>query len=613
MRPALLLPLAALLALASPLPAANASAAAPAPGPAACDAAPAPAPEACGGAGPLCPAAERARIACELRQAIEARYVFLTTKPFTLAAAGRPGFDPRAHLEACVEGERAVAVERDPLRFYDRMRRCVAGFEDGHLLLRVPSGAPQVALGIGLRLAADGRVYVASRSPALGQALARAGIEDPGALLAPGTRVLAIDGRPVRAAMDALAALLPGSSAAARAERAVDALTRRDFLHPARATAELTVIARGARRTVRLPWWASPGAARGALGRALLARTGIRTADLGEAGAALVDGGDPSGGVRRTDSIFAPDEAATLRTYTGDGGGPAARLGEVTGPGGRTVCYAQLLSLHTEALSAGGERRPFTDVLGEFVRGCDARGADLVLDLRQNGGGYLSHSTALARMLLPAGASSPGGALVLRATEFNEGVYRERAPMLGGAPAVGVRSRSEPERVLESIRGARKAGDDFTPALLEPPLRPDPAEGGFRGRVVALTSPACMSACERLAGLLRSGGRAVLVGGPTEGAGGSQQEAKGLAARWTDSRGRLSVSIPNAAMGVQPSGGAGEEASADEFFAALALENRPVEPHRRYATTRADLVDHGRGWREQAWAALGGDRPLRDP
>lgn len=610
-RPVLLLPIAALLALWSPLP--GASAAGPGAAPSACDAAAAPAPEACAGEGPLCAAGERVRVACELRDAIEARYVFLTTKPWTLAAAGRPGFDSRAHLEACVEGERAVAEEHDALRFYDRMRRCVAGFEDGHLLLRVPVGAPQVALGIGLRLAADGAVYVANRAPGLAGALERSGAADPGALLAPGTRVIAIDGRPAREAIEALAAYVPGSSAAARRERAVDALTRRDFLHPDRRTAALTVLVRGARRTVHLPWWASPGAERVALGRELLARTGIRPADLGETLAALAPPGEAGDGLRRTDPILAPGAARALRTYTGDGGVLAARLGEVAGPRGRPVCYAQLLTFHTEALSDGGERRPFAEVLGEFVRGCGARGADLVLDLRQNPGGYLSHSTALARMLLPAGAASPGGALVLRATAFNEGVYRERAPMVGGNPGVRARPRSEPEQVLESIRGARKAGEDFTPALLEPPLRPEPEGGGFEGRVVALTSPSCMSACERLAGLLRSGERAVLVGGPTEGAGGSQQEAKGLAARWTDARGRLSVSIPNAAMGVQPAGGAGADPSADHFFEALALENRPVAPDRPYATTRADLVDHARGWREQAWAALDGEPVVGPP
>ena len=63
---------------------------------------------------------------------------------------------------------------------------------------------------------------------------------------------------------------------------------------------------------------------------------------------------------------------------------------------------------------------------------------------------------------------------------------------------------------------------EFTPAFLEPPLSADGGLG-YQGRVVALVSPGCMSACDRLAGMLQRGHRAVLVGGATEGAGASQQ------------------------------------------------------------------------------------------
>ena len=127
---------------------------------------------------------------------------------------------------------------------------------------------------------------------------------------------------------------------------------------------------------------------------------------------------------------------------------------------------------------------------------------------------------------------------------------------------------------------------------------------------MALIAPTCMSACDRLAALLRGSGRAVLIGGPTEGAGGSQQEARNLAVRWTDPEGLLALAIPNAAMGVQralpvASQGRGERPAA-EFFQALTFENRPVLPDFPYATTLADLTSHNRGWLERVDAALFG-------
>jgi C-terminal processing protease CtpA/Prc len=121
-----------------------------------------------------------------------------------------------------------------------------------------------------------------------------------------------------------------------------------------------------------------------------------------------------------------------------------------------------------------------------------------------------------------------------------------------------------------------------------------------------------MSVCDRLAAMLRSSGRAVLVGGPTEGAGGSQQEARNLAVRWSDAEGLLALSIPNAAMGVQRaiavSDGARGERTADEFFQGLAFENRPVQPDIAYSTHLEDIAAHNRGWARLVDDALFGAR-----
>jgi hypothetical protein len=240
-----------------------------------------------------------------------------------------------------------------------------------------------------------------------------------------------------------------------------------------------------------------------------------------------------------------------------------------------------------------------------FVRGCKEKGLDLVLDLRQNEGGYLAHSSALLAILGEPQKAYPGGALLLRASTRNQLVYQQRAP--AGAPARAADDAFAPGRIADAIGAARRARAEFTPAFLEQPLRASEAVGGYPGRVVALVSPACMSACDRLAALLKSSGRATLVGEPTEGAGGSQQEARNLAVRWTDPEGLLALAIPNAAMGVQHAlPAAPGDRPADEFFRSLALENRPVQPDVPYATRLDDLTHHNRGWLEQVDTALFG-------
>lgn len=565
--------------------------------------------------GPLCGRAERVRLTCELRDALDARYVFFHLKEKLLAAAGRPPFDARAHLDACVAAERAVAREDDPLRFMDRFRACVAAFEDGHLFLAMPRSLPVVSVGVALRLAADGKVYVAYRDPGVARWLEESSARTPGERLEVGDQVVAVDGRPVRDAIEDLGRYIPASSRGARIERAVDALTRRDFAYPERREAVLAVAAGASRREVRLPWFVAGGAAQNPLLAGWLRRSGIGASDridwrVPSRGAWLREGGVTEG-LLRGDAVVPPADAAQLHTYRGDGGQLAVRLGEAASDG-TPVCYAQILSFHSENLTGSEGKRPYLDVMREFLAGCAERDRDLVLDLRQNEGGYLSHSSAMAGMLTPRETITPGGALVLRATAQNEKVYKERSPMLGASTdqAPG-HAPSEPEQILMAIRDARRAKAEYTPAFLEPPIGAD-EELGFRGRVVALTAPGCMSACDRLADILAHAHRATLVGGPTEGAGASQQETKEQSARWVDKDGWLGVSIPNAAMGVQVNAiSSARQASAQTFFEQFAFENRPVEPDVAYATTLDDLLHGNRGWWQAARAAL--ERAERPP
>jgi C-terminal processing protease CtpA/Prc len=576
----------------------------------------------------LCAAADRVKLACEMGDALASRYVFYTTKrapglddffsdsappPAPAASGAAPASAPvtserslSAHLAACVEVERAIPREDEPLRFYDRLRACTAALGDGHVVLGVPSGVPTVALGIELRRV-GGKIVVASRDERLLRKLE--GTNGRGRLreaLAVGAEVVAIDGRPVEDVVADLARHVPASSEAARTERAVDALTRRDFRLPESKVAALTLSAGGKRETVKLPWWISPDARATALGRAYAERVGLETTSLlswasWRDRSAADPGGGSVAGTLRTDPILPPRDAAGLRELLDEHGRVAVRLGEVVRRRDRAYCYVQVLSFHTDTLSTAGDTRPFADVVDGFVRDCKEKDLDVVVDLRQNEGGYLANASALVSALLPRGAAAPGGALLVRATDQVRAVYEERVRRRQWPP-----DGPDPARVVPELSRARRDGRDFTPAFFEPPVRASEKVGGYDGRVVVLVSPACMSACDRAAAMLRATGRAVLIGEPTEGAGGSQQEIPGeIGTRWQDPAGLVSLAIPNAAMGV-PRAPADPASSvdADAFFRGLALENRPVEPDVAYAPCLEDVTEHGRGWLAAVDAAL---------
>lgn len=567
--------------------------------PACTDSAPAPpAPSECAGR-PLCSAGERARVVCEVGDALARRYVYYNAKK---VGGGDGAVTIGAHLGACAAAERAIVREDEPLRFHDRLRRCTAAIDDGHLVLGAAARLPLVALGIGLRRV-GGKIVVGNREEALVRALAPVGGAPLEAALAVGNEVLEIDGRPVQEQLDELARHLAASSDLARRERAVEALTRRDFLLPRARTAVLTISVAGRPTRVELPWWISPDGLAHASAGPWARRLGLESTPLvgwgHERARRPAGAGAPAGGALRTDPILPPREAAALREWDDEHGRLAARAGEVTLGRGRAFCYVQVLTFHTETLSSGGERRPFVPALEEAVRGCKEKGLDVVLDLRRNEGGYLSNATGLVSALLPRGGAAPPGALVLRVTAQNRAVFEERARR-GRWPA----DAPEPARALAALDAARGAGREFTPAFLEAPVGSSAAVGGYDGRLVALVGPACMSACDRAAAMLRGTGRAVLVGEPTEGAGASQQEVPGaIATRFTDSGGHVTLAIPNAAMGV-PASATAPAPGPDEFFSTAALEGRPVRPDVAYAPTLEDVTDHGRGWLARVVALL---------
>ena len=399
------------------------------------------------------------------------------------------------------------------------MRRCTAAFEDGHLLFGAPVRLPQVALGFGLRIAEGGRIVIANREKKLVSYLAKvSGLRGIEQILAVGNEVLEIDGRPAAEWVEELARHVPASSRGARLERAVDAVTRRDFVYPQRRTATIAVSVRGARRVVELPWWISPDAAGNVLTQRYVRRTGIATTNLlawryDQSKDTWDRDPQAAQGYLRTDPILPPRDAATLTEYLDEGGHVAVRVGQVVRRRDRVFCYVQVLSFHTELLHAGREEpRPFTAVLERFVGECKDKDLDLVVDLRHNAGGYIAHSSAVFAMLSGPGEAYPGGALVLRATTQNQLVYQQRMPAASAASAGAEETRSRPA----NRRGNRPRAPRAARLHARFPGRPGARERR-RGWLLRAgwwrsTSPSCMSACDRLAGLLRSSRRALLAG-----------------------------------------------------------------------------------------------------
>ncbi|MGZ3709556.1 MAG: hypothetical protein ACXWPM_13115, partial [Bdellovibrionota bacterium] len=303
----------------------------------------------------ICNQRDRVQLACELRAAIIDRYASLYMKNQRLA-----GFDSVAHLDQCVSAEKAIA-ETHALEFLDRIRACIAGFQDTHFNMALENRLPFVVSGLFIR-DVGGHAVIAKRAPKLlsyaeffGDWLPDELLND---VLAVGNEVLEIDGKTPAALAKELEPYEGGSSRAYVHGTSFEDLTFRDFKYPTEKTQKLVVRDKsGNPRKVELPWWVDTSSALRPDTRAYFDQVGILGLDairalypndkksFGTAGIPVFEGfslGTP---------LFSdPKSPLTDVIYQNDDGslGIGLRTGIVALSPNKSACYLQLLSFDVD-------------------------------------------------------------------------------------------------------------------------------------------------------------------------------------------------------------------------------------------------------------------------
>lgn len=535
-------------------------------------------------------ATRRARLVCDLKDALENKYVGLNYKRAAL------GVDVGFLMEECAQIElNTQSGPFEDLDFEDRVRQCLSFLRDRHISVAGHTETPTVTVGIGLIQIGD-RFYVSwtnSRLLALSQSNVPLGAE-----------VTHVNDQLLVKEVSRLESFIGAGSLAGRRRLAVQALTERDFSLPRTATLKLTFAGSPA-TSITLPWWAL-GPNQREDTRELFKKANIRS----------TASRDPELYGRYSDRLdFAgyrddlPLTQKTMLSLFDDQLKPGLRFG-VIDQQGKEFCYLQLLTFKTSrwlTSKSDSGSFPFADVFPALLHQCKQRSLPLVIDLRFNLGGNPNHPEKLAALLAKPNESIPP--LLMTMPVNNHSIRVLNKLYLGDGiplPPEQMFLITNAYRNLEKARTERKGFLDFVPHRN---IVANSAETAFSNPIYILTGLNCMSACERFVSMLQNTGRATVMGHPTDGtSSGSWTFGPTPAAEWRDDKfDTLIVQIPNAFYAVLDRPLRENEFSVPfESNRNLLKENRPISVSDgfSYQTQLVDVLNGNQGWLDRISRAL---------
>lgn len=554
--------------------------------------------------------AMRVMTMCEFRDAVVSQYSNYDLKSERLPAVNGVPFNPLAHLNQCIAIENAVTSDDSDLHFLDRVSQCVAGFHDTHFWTGAPVSVPPVFAGLMVRQI-GGKYYISQIMPDVINYLNQSITGDPALTqaLVVGNEVTEVDGQSPAALSAQYATYISGSSTDFVNEQADESIFERTFDYPTKNTVEVKITdGKGNHYDLQLPWWGGLDSHTRldamqyfqSLNIPISDRVKIMLDPQGNVDWRSVTLSDT--GYDETLPLFPGNPLNPLLVYNDDTGLPGLRVGEIVGLDGDTFCYMELLTFDTVNFTAAGTTTTpaptaspapaaasaaFGDTIRGFISQCKAQNLNLVLDLRSNPGGNGDFPDLLLSILTEQGKTyqAPTTAFritsdtgrLLSADNFYPEVNFEDLGAFSNNP-------------IDIFNAAAAAGQKESPIIPNVPLGADSVVGGYPGKILALVTPNCVSACDMTAALLKKSGRATLFGTHSNGTGAGFLSAANMNATFQDSNDELMIKIPNFLFGVpnqplDPTQGVAWTANENSIM----LENRPTEADVQYSLSLADL------------------------
>lgn len=486
--------------------------------------------------------------------------------------------------------------------FFDRMLKLVAIFKDTHFGIRTKIARPSVYFGINF-YRADGKVTVGSidkKLLALSSKVSGANFSE----IVPGQEVEAIDGIPVEDKINELKPYINASSDGYADMIAIWSLSGRNFKYPEKNFVILK-LANGS--TYKLPYFAN--ASKDATPRidanVYFNKIGIPS---DATSVSLVfdsntntwkDDFSTFTGYR-TQNLFL--NLNDLKIYNDDNGNPAIRTGYYIKKG---IAHGvlQLLTFHTKNVKRGEEVTPFIQAIANFINELKDNDIDLIIDLRNNGGGSIAYTSQLLSLIAPQNANYPGQTAGYRIVpSIREIIEADLSQVL---PAEDLSYGITMDEIKNIFYSTIDENRSYTPMFTYSSVTASPLVKGYDKKVVALISPNCISACDITAFILKASGRATLIGSHSNGTGAGFLENDVVTNLWEDDTKVFETKIPNLLFGLP---GSATDTSTLIFekdsVDRLDTENRPTYADVEYTNTLTDIWKQNIGWLEKAAEVL---------
>lgn len=550
----------------------------------------------------------RVQVVQQFKSAVVNHYANLELKNKRIRAEDGTPFDSIAHLDQCIETEKNTADTSD-IAFIDRMRICVAAFQDTHFAASARTPIAGVSTGFLVRNVGGKYLITARQTELLKYVEQSTGLRDLDRVLAIGNEVLEVDGQTPAQLAERYKKYISASSVGFRQSRADGAIFNRNFDYPTKRTVTVKIKSSLKTYDFEFPWWASNTAKERLDVSEYFLKLGIPVSDR----VRMMQDKDGKTdwravplafkGYLNSDPLIADDIFRPLVPFKSEAGAIAARLGTMTTPS-LNFCYAQLLTFSVETLiGPDGVSQPYIDTIRKFVKSCKAANLNLVMDLRSNGGGNGSFPGKILSLLTPMGATLGSKVMSFR---VNSTSMRLITSMIDH-PEIAARNLGDVDsRFFDEIISASNARLAMTNAIPESKgTEADSDVGGYEGKIVVLVTPDCVSACDGMAAILKRSGRAIVLGTHTNGTGAGFQGSKAVDSGFNDTFDELAIQIPNYQFGYTLKGFAILKTFPytqveDEYF----TENKPTLADVTVEPTFDDVVGKKNSWLDAVLTAL---------
>jgi len=527
---------------------------------------------------------DRINIACQIKEAILSRYSLIDLKKERL------NLDSDDLLELCVQREVRSDSNNRPA-FADRMKACLAFFQDSHLQARLVSGMPLVYNGVVLSLV-RGKVVVTGLHSKLISFVEKQDQVELSKKIQIGAEVVSVDDVPALDAAKKLATYISSSSRLAALREGVDALFSRDFHYPLKSTSRVIVKnLDGKKETLDLRWFGVYSDTVSLDAALLLSRRGIQDSDSvtwnfnSEKNTWSLSG--TAGFVGYDEAEFGTAPA----TFYSSGGQPVLHFSQAAQAPNQTYCLLQIRSFNERRVfDSNNKEFEFLAPISYFLEYCEGQKLPVVLDLRNNGGGLPRFASSLLSLFSKTQEKLILDVTSLRMSDSNFRAFAIRLPAPASAAPYDLFQQK-----FDMLVAASKTGAKFTQLFTIDGLKLPSLKNGFNQKIAVLISPSCVSACEMTAALLKANRRGILIGSQTNGTGAGFSMPLDVGAEFADSFGIFKFKIPNHLFGIA------EKPDFESIDYAkgkhLLSENRPTTADVFYETHMNDVLNQNAGWK----------------